>query len=333
MMDNDRQEGSNRPVLVTGAHRSGTTWTGKLLATAEDLFYIHEPFHRSHAPGVCPVQIDRWFQFVSEHNENRHAPALRRTFDLRFSPARHVASVLQNTTSHFHEGMRGIAWALKEYGKWTWARVNGWRPLVKDPLALFSAEWIADRFDTQVIVLVRHPAGFAHSLQRTGWSHDFTNFIEQPELMKSLPAGLAQEIREAAEDPGDIVEQASLLWKVIYSTVASYQNRHPEWKVVRNEDLAVHPFQEFEKLCNFLDVPFDARMKQAVKEFTANRSPSSGETPIHKVRRNSRSEAWKWRRLLDRDTIERIREQTAPVWEEFYAPDEWKSQEFEGNNR
>jgi hypothetical protein len=145
--------------------------------------------------------------------------------------------------------------------------------------------------------------------------------------MSTFPTGLAGEIRKAAESPGDIVKQASLLWKVIYHTVDSYRERHPEWMVVRNEDLAVHPFEGFEKLCDFLNVPFDTRMRQTVKEFTTGNtsSSSSGKVPIHSVRRNSKSEAWKWRGLLDPETIERIRKETAPIWKEFYAPEEWKS--------
>jgi LPS sulfotransferase NodH len=32
-----------RPILVTGAHRSGTTWVGKMLALAAGTGYAHEP--------------------------------------------------------------------------------------------------------------------------------------------------------------------------------------------------------------------------------------------------------------------------------------------------
>ena len=33
------------PILVTGSHRSGTTWAGQMLATAPGIGYIHEPFN------------------------------------------------------------------------------------------------------------------------------------------------------------------------------------------------------------------------------------------------------------------------------------------------
>jgi hypothetical protein len=34
------------PILVTGAHGSGTTWVGKLLALAPGTGYAHEPSAR-----------------------------------------------------------------------------------------------------------------------------------------------------------------------------------------------------------------------------------------------------------------------------------------------
>lgn len=36
---------SDRPILVTGARRWGTTWVGHTLALSPDVGYIHEPFH------------------------------------------------------------------------------------------------------------------------------------------------------------------------------------------------------------------------------------------------------------------------------------------------
>lgn len=308
-------------IFVTGSHRSGTTWVGKLLASAPDVFYIHEPFHISHPPGICPVRVERWLQYVGTHNEEHYKTALQRTFDLRFSLGKHIRSAVDASTSHFHDGSRGIVWAMKEWGRWIWARMAGRRPLVKDPLAIFSAEWIASRFDPQIVILVRHPAGFAHSHQRAGWTHDFTSFTEQPALMGRLPDSHARELREAVDEPGDIVDQAALLWKVIYHEVSRYRERHSEWMIVRNEDLATRPLKEFRSLCQFLDIPFDDRFKQSVRTHTSG--PTDPEE-LHAVQRDSQSEAWKWKRKLEKSTIDRIQRLTSPVWEKFYDRSSWK---------
>ena len=42
-----------KPILVTGSHRSGTTWVGKMLAATGSVGYIHEPFNLKNRPGIC----------------------------------------------------------------------------------------------------------------------------------------------------------------------------------------------------------------------------------------------------------------------------------------
>jgi LPS sulfotransferase NodH len=46
------KEMSNQPILVTGAHRSGTTWVGKILCASGEAAYISEPLNLWHRPGV-----------------------------------------------------------------------------------------------------------------------------------------------------------------------------------------------------------------------------------------------------------------------------------------
>ena len=46
-----------RPILVTGAHRSGTTWVGKMLSTEDGVAYISEPLNVLHRPGVFRAAV------------------------------------------------------------------------------------------------------------------------------------------------------------------------------------------------------------------------------------------------------------------------------------
>ena len=34
-----------KPILLTGSNRSGTTWTGKMIASSDEVFYVEEPFN------------------------------------------------------------------------------------------------------------------------------------------------------------------------------------------------------------------------------------------------------------------------------------------------
>ena len=57
------------PILVTGTHRSGTTWVGKMLAADSRTAYISEPLNVLHRPGVLRVKVNKWYQYVCKDNE------------------------------------------------------------------------------------------------------------------------------------------------------------------------------------------------------------------------------------------------------------------------
>ena len=75
---------SAKPILVTGAHRSGTTWVGKMLALAPGVAYIHEPFNPRTAAGLSPARFDRYFTVVTRENEARYRPGLEQTIRFRY---------------------------------------------------------------------------------------------------------------------------------------------------------------------------------------------------------------------------------------------------------
>ena len=56
-------------VLITGAHRSGTTWTAKVLSADTRVHYIAEPFNIGFNHPGSPVNY--WFQYL---DENRSFP-------------------------------------------------------------------------------------------------------------------------------------------------------------------------------------------------------------------------------------------------------------------
>src|SRR5690349_12629876 len=52
------------PILVTGTHRSGTTWIGRIIAADPSIGYIHEPFTLGCRRGVFPYRIPYWYYRV-----------------------------------------------------------------------------------------------------------------------------------------------------------------------------------------------------------------------------------------------------------------------------
>ena len=242
----DRTIDRRRPILVTGSHRSGTTWVGRLLALADGVAHIHEPLNPVNRLSWLDVPPEHWFQHIDEVNEKRYRPAFERLIALRPPLGQHLATV---------RSPRNLAANVRELGQVIRWRANHARPVVKDPIALFSAEWLASTFDMQVVLLIRHPAAFAGSLKRNGWTFDFANFTSQPRLVGTYLASFADEIEAATERPLDLVDQAILLWRCINSVVLRYRDEHPDWQVWRYEDLAADPLAGTRVLYEALDLP------------------------------------------------------------------------------
>src|SRR6185369_11076039 len=111
----------------------------------------------------------------------------------------------------------------EEYQFFLKHRRQGSRPLLKDPLALFSAEWLADRFNMDVVIMIRHPAAFVSSIKKLNWTHPFSHFLEQPLLMETVLSPFTAEIKEHASKEYSITDQAILLWRLLHYVTMNYQ--------------------------------------------------------------------------------------------------------------
>jgi len=168
-----------------------------------------------------------------------------------------------------------------------------------------SADWLADEFDFEVVMMIRHPAAFAASLRRVGWSFDFRNLLLQDELMERRLSPYATEVRKFSEQTHDIVDQAGLLWKCIYAVVAQYRNVHTDWHFVRHEDLSRDPHGEFGRLAVALGLPFGGAMEAVVQRLSSRENPTMpARGVVHELSRNSRENIDVWKTLLSAEELQ-----------------------------
>ena len=181
-----------RPILITGMARSGGSWVSRMVAGGGDVVHINEPFNRRHPPGLTPgilrVPPPRAYQYVGSHNETEYVAGFRDMLRLRYNL---VAELRTN------RGIYDLAKMAKYAAAFSHGRVRGMRPLIDDPYMVFAAEWMAERLDCQVVMLVRHPAGIVSSLARigTGWADNLPDIAGQPELVRDYLAPYAEELR------------------------------------------------------------------------------------------------------------------------------------------
>lgn len=139
---------SNKAILTTGSHSSGSTWVGKVLAESPSVRYINEPFNIEHSPCKCGVKFDYWFTYIADGNELIFYKHLKPTIGYSFNLIGEVKTIRYQ---------KDILRIFKKYSYFIINHVCRLRPLIKYPIALFSTEWLASKFDLDVIVLIRHP--------------------------------------------------------------------------------------------------------------------------------------------------------------------------------
>jgi hypothetical protein len=178
---------------------------------------------------------------------------------------------------------------------------------LKDPIAFFSAAWIERCFNAQVLVMVRHPAGFADSVIRTGWRFDFENFTAQPHLLARMPGEQADLVQRYAESPPEMVAHAIALWNIVYADLLRQIEPHPSWVVTRYESVASHPLDGL----------------RTVYSRTGLRWGAAVERRIRRAGLVGNGTATTWRHRLDAEVVKRIREGCGEVASAWYGGEDW----------
>jgi hypothetical protein len=301
------------PILVTGAHRTGTTWVGKMLAASPQTAYISEPLNVWHRPGVLHAPVVRWYSLICYENEEEYLPAFRDLLGFRYGLWRELGS-LRSRKDFMRMG--------RDFSIFLRGRLLRQRPLIKDPFAVFSAPWFADRLGCRVVITVRHPAGFASSLKRLNWPFDFRDLLAQPLLMQHwLDVDRAE---MEAMRPDDILGQAALLWRMVYRIVARMMKLHSSFIVVRHEDISHDPVACYRDLYAALDLDFTPKVEQTILNSSSSENPTElSKKKVHAVKLDSRANLNNWKKRLSAAEITRIHEMAGKTAQLFYSDEEW----------
>ena len=301
------------PILVTGAHRSGTTWVGRMLAADANTAYVSEPLNVHHRPGIFRAKVSRWYQYICDENGQEFLPAYRELLDFDY----HLWSEIRSIRSRRDFLRMGRDFLIFYYGS-----LRGQRALLKDPFAVFSLPWFTQKLNCKVIVTVRNPGAFASSLKRLNWSFDFKDLLDQPLLMRDHAEAYREEMQ--AMQAEDVIGQASLLWKIIYRSVHSARGLNPDFMIVRHEDLSRDPVSGFRDLYAKLGLDYTHKVEETIRNSSSSENPAElarGKT--HSVKLDSRANMDNWKKRLSEDEIERIHKITDGISSLFYADGEW----------
>ncbi len=266
-------------IFVTGAPRSGTTFVGKVLSMAPSVDYIHEPFNPDCGiPGVdqrfAYVDPDAgdpaWVERVSDLMTYR--TRLRTGYYPEDTPSRRMIKAIVGSRGPFYYRL---------------ARLNpiGRHVVLKDPIGCLLTEFLARRFSMRPVVMIRHPAAFASSYKRLGWTPQLQALRQQPGLVDRYFAD-SRLLRET----GNRVADAARLWAAIHTVLADQLERNPDWVVLRHEDLNASPIETFAGLYAHLELPWSARIERRVAALTGTSNRAEARTArVQDFRRDSKS--------------------------------------------
>ena len=302
-----------RPILVTGSHRSGTTWVGKMLSKAPSVGYIHEPFNYNHRLGVCSAHFDTWFPYICQENEAHYEKAINKTVHFSYTFTKGISRV-----KDYLDPLR----IVRDGSLYYWYKLLNYRPLIKDPIALFSAEWLSEKFNMDVVIMIRHPAAFVSSLKMLKWEFPFTHFLNQPLLMRDYLSPFEDEIKRYSVKRYEVIDQAILLWRVIHFMISKYQHNHTDWIFIRHEELSSDPLYHFKELYNKLELSFTPAVSQYIADHSDTGNPGDPKYEGN-LKRNSQSNIWNWKKRLSESKIETIKKGVSDISKTFYHDEEW----------
>ena len=301
------------PILVTGAHRSGTTWAGRMLAADADTAYISEPLNLWHRPGVFRARVDHWYPYICEDNGSEFLPAFQDLLEFDYFLWDEIRS-LRSRRDFLRMG--------RDFLIFYNGLMRGQRALLKDPFAVFSTPWFAKRLKSRVVITVRHPAAFASSLKRLDWFFDFQDLLDQPLLMRDHLERYRDEMKSIQSD--DVIGQSALLWKMIYCVVHEAHKQNPDFIVVRHEDLSRDPVDGYRDLYQKLDLEFTPRVEKAILTSSSSENPVElSRKKVHGFKLDSRANIAVWKKRLSVEEIDRIHSMTEEISALYYSDAEW----------
>lgn len=269
-----------------------------MLALSKNTLMAHEPFNIQSWAYALDGLAKYWFTYAPALPQDAALEAFNEVIEQR---TRKI--FLKNQVQHWIPPLRHQ------------------RLIIKDPIAVLSSDWIAKNFDLEVIVLVRHPAAFAASLKRLGWRHPLEHFLKQTMLMERHLEPYRAEI---ASRPQDIVEQAAIIWKCLYSVLLTYLDGHPNWLVSKHEDLSSNPVAELRALYETLGLEWSATVEENVVRYTrCGNSVDAPKGTVHHLRRDSVANIARWKETLTAEEIARVYEITQPIFSSYYQNLDW----------
>ena len=295
-------------VIVTGPHRSGTTFLGSVLAAAD----------RTATVGVEPLNVTWGMRGVDEWY-----PEIR--------PGDHIDALMQRLRTG-----RRVGWNTPGDGGLDRVRAarRGWARnrrlatalkqdlvvVLKDPFLSLSLEYAVGSTSRPVTVAIRHPGAWSTSLQRVGWHPGglLDTARDRPQL-----APVAEAMGMPARNWGDasLLEASAWAWTLLVGAIL----RQTE---ALGRSVVVLPLERFERepvetglsLIREVGLEPGPDTRASIEALTLGTTTIPADTTTHVLQRDTRASLGAWRTVVSREERDAIWRIAGPVASRFYEP-------------
>ncbi|MEM9376469.1 MAG: sulfotransferase [Pseudomonadota bacterium] len=298
------------PILISGCPRSGTTFCGNIISKSPEIFEVYEPFNHDF---TYDLNLPTKFFRFTESNQAAYRGRLDRMMQLADRGARLKLLPQGGLGLIRAEKDMVSSLALKKLAQDRESFFKASRLSMKDPIAFYSSEWLAEVYDARVVMMCRHPGGVVSSYLTLGWEAETKYIIDHP-----LPGEEGQfdsEIDAWRRNPEDTIGAVILQWKLFTQATLDLQARHPDWFFCLHDQLCDHPVDVFRAMFKAVDLPFtDAIEAQIIRDTGAANVVDPHQHTQHSLQRQSSELKQSWRKRLDAESADRILRATEALW-------------------
>ena len=313
-----------KPIVIAGLPRSGTTWTMSALGTSPGVrttfepdneeqhpAAIHAKRHLGRYPVLRPGDVNRPFHRLwTWILDGAHEGIRARTALHLLSPGRR-----DRTFDHKPDLVTWTAGTVARDPRPGGGghRSGSERVVAKSVHLQLAVGWVADNFDVETLVLLRHPANVLAS-----WM-EMNLRISSSTILETRPDIRARYLdRWGVPLPGpDRVEQLSWRIGLLSAALDEVLSENPHFHVRRHEALCADPHVEFRKLFDELGLTWTDRTDTYLSDHD---NPGEGFSDFRVAAGLSRA----WQKKLDDDQLATLRRVLA-----WFPVTQWGEHDFE----
>lgn len=268
-----------RPVFITGIPRCGSSWVGEVLGSCTGVRYVYEPFNLDWVPKLRGKLSH--FKYLDANSEP--SPTVKLAVDSAFRGS-------QSRKQLIRAAYRGY---------WRAATRSASTVVLKDPTACLLTSWIAHHFNAKILIVMRHPCGFASSLAKLDWQVRVDILLRQKSLMRDHLGRYEDVMRRATNDKW---LNFGAFWAAIHRVLIEQMTDHPHWDLCKYEDLCQDPSGQFSDLTRKLGLELsgNAHSKMLLNSTRISKDPGS-------TRRESSLMPHIWKQRMTKGQIDAVK--------------------------